>query len=148
MNVEKCIAEGLLAKAQPDLGKARSSVTMAGHKLELAEKELEHGIYENAVISAYASMFHSARAILFMDGYKERSHFAVWVYLNEKYSARIERKYLTELNSLRLSRHTLMYGLEEGPEVQEGEAQSAVAIAGGFLARVREIVAGKNGQGV
>jgi len=143
VNVEQCIAEGLLAKIQPDSEKARSSLRMAEHKLGLAEKELEHEIYENAVVSAYASMFHSARAILFMDGYKERSHYAVYIYVNENYSGRIERKYLTELNSLRLSRHALMYELERGPEVQQSDAESAIAAAKGFLRRVCNIVEGK-----
>jgi uncharacterized protein (UPF0332 family) len=139
VNVEKCIAGGLLAKAKPDLEKAQSSLDMAGHKLGLAEKELEHGIYENAVISAYASMFHSARAVLFRDGYKERSHFAIWVYLNEKYSDRIERRYLSELNSLRLERHELMYGLGKNPEVLKSEAESAIRMARGFLGAVRKM---------
>jgi len=144
VKVEDCLKEGLLAKAMPSLEKARSSVRMAEHKLELALKELKHEIFENAVVSAYASMFHSARALLFKDGFKERSHFAVFVYVNEKYSGRIERKYINELNSLRLQRHDLMYGLEKSAEIQKTEAESAIQMAKGFLESIKKILQEKS----
>ncbi len=140
MNIEDCLKEGLLVKSKQDSEKAKSSVEMAEHKLEIAEKESENSLFESAVVSAYASMFHSARALLFRDGYKERSHYAVFVFVNEKYSRRIERKYLGELNSLRLQRHELMYGLEKSTEVQEAEAESSIVLAKGFLESVKKII--------
>ena len=143
MNVEDCISAGLLSGVAPDIGKAHSSLLQAGHKLELAKKELEHEIYENAVISAYASMFHSARALLFMDGYKERSHYAVFVYVNEKYGHRIEQRHLNELNSLRLCRHELMYGISGDSETGKDEAGEAIESAKGFLEAVGRIVSSK-----
>ncbi len=140
MNISDCVAEGLLVKIKPDPAKAKSSVEMAEHKLELAEKEFEKELFESAVISAYASMFHSSRALLFRDGYKERSHYAVFVFVNEKYSDKIERKYLNELDSLRLQRHDLMYGIEKSAEVQEVEAESSIQLAKGFLEAIRKII--------
>lgn len=140
MNIEDCLKEGLLVKSKQDSEKAKSSVEMAEHKLEIAEKESENSLFESAVVSAYASMFHSARALLFRDGYKERSHYAVFVFVSEKYSSRIERKYLGELNSLRLQRHELMYGLEKSAEVREAEAESSIVLAKGFLESVKKII--------
>lgn len=142
MNIEECLEKGLLAKAEADAPKAKSSLEVARHKLEIAKKEMEHEIFEGAIINAYTSMFHSARALLFADGYKERSHYALWVYANEKYSDKIEKKYLNELNSLRLTRHSLMYGLEEEETQGEG-AKSAIESAEGFLLAVRGIIEGK-----
>lgn len=140
MNVEHCINEGLLVKGKSDTEKAKMSLQMAEHKIELAEKEFEHEIFENAIISAYTSMFHSARALLFRDGFKERSHFAIFVYVNEKYSSKIERKYINELQALRMQRHELMYGLGKGPEIEESEAGSAIKAAKGFLESVGKMV--------
>ena len=140
MNIQECLEQGLLTKTKPDLPKAKSSVEMAKHKLELAKTEFEHDIFEGAIINAYASMFHSARALLFKDGFKERSHFAVYVFVSEKYSNKIERKYLSELNSLRLTRHELMYGLEKNEEVQESNADTAIKMAEGFLNAVEKLV--------
>lgn len=140
MNVGECLEKGLLKKEMPDGEKARSSLKMGKHKLEIAKKELEHEIYESALISAYTCMFHCARALLYRDGYKERSHFAVWIYLNEKYFDKIERKYLNELNALRVARHELMYGLEEDDRGLKEKAKSAAETANGFLASVTKIV--------
>ena len=97
MNVDECLEKGLLKRSQPDLKKAMRSIEIAEHKLELAEREFEAKIYENAIISAYTSMFHAARAILFRDGFTERSHYALFVYLSERYGDKIECSYLTEL---------------------------------------------------
>ncbi|HIH32982.1 MAG: HEPN domain-containing protein [Candidatus Diapherotrites archaeon] len=146
MNIEQCLEQGLLVKAKAELEKAKSSIEMARHKLELAEAEFDHGLFESAVISSYASMFHSARALLFKDGFKERSHFAVYVYVNEEYSARLERKYLNEFNSLRLQRHELMYGLERNAEVQESSADTTIKMAKGFLEAVKKMLQENNSK--
>ncbi|MFH1224313.1 MAG: HEPN domain-containing protein [Candidatus Diapherotrites archaeon] len=138
MNIEDCLREGLLVKQNPDGEKAELSVEMAEHKLGLAEQEFEHEIFENAIVTAYNAMFHAARALLFRDGFKERSHFAVYVFVNEKYGAKIEKKYLNELQSLRLYRHDLTYGLGKPAEIQETEADSAIKVAKGFIAAVKK----------
>lgn len=139
MNLKECIDEGLLVKIKPDNEKAKASLEMAEHKLGLAEKEFGYAIYESSVISAYAAMFHSARALLFRDGYKERSHYAIYVYLSEKYSNKIERKYLVELDSLRLHRHDLMYGTKKA-EIKKDEAGSAISLAREFLNSVKKMI--------
>lgn len=141
MNVDECLEKGLLKKENADLGKARSSLKMGRHKLEIARKEQGHGIYESALINAYTCMFHCARALLYKDGYKERSHYAVWVYLNEKYSGKLERKYLGEFEGLRVARHGLMYGLEEedGEECAQ-KAKEAIETAQGFMDAVERII--------
>ena len=54
-----------------------------------------------------------ARALLFRDGFREKSHYAIYVYLKEKYSEKIEPKFLNELNLLRIERHEIFYGLED-----------------------------------
>ena len=140
MNIEQCIEQGLLVKTKPDSKKALSSLEMAEHKLELAEKEFGHSLFESAVVSAYTSMFHTARSLLFLSGFKERSHFAVYVFVSEKYSNRIERRFINELNSLRLYRHELMYGFEKSAEAKESDAESAIQAAEGFLKTAGKIV--------
>ncbi|MBS3069463.1 HEPN domain-containing protein [Candidatus Micrarchaeota archaeon] len=144
MNVEECVEKGLLKREMPDALKARSSLKMGKHKLEIAKKEMEHKIYESALINAYTCMFHCARALLYRDGYKERSHFAVGVYVNERYLGKIERKYLNELNALRVVRHGLMYGLEEEDAKECAQkAKEAVETAEGFLKAVEKLIEGK-----
>ena len=88
-------------------------------------------------------MFHSARALLFRDGFKERSHYCIYIYISEKYAGRIGMKYLNELNSMRMIRHKVMYGDEEEVrirEVEETEAESSIKIAKGFLAEIKKLL--------
>ena len=139
MNVEECLLEGLLKEDTPSQEKAERSIAMAGTKLELAKREKTAGIFESAIIAAYSSMFHAARSLLFRDGYKEKSHYGLFVYTKEKYSGKLEPRFINELNNLRLERHNLLYGLEK-PDVQEIEAGTTVKIASEFLEAICKLI--------
>ncbi len=147
MNLEEdCMRKGLLRPMPPDMRKAENSLRISGMKLEAAKKELGYGLFEGAFITAYTSMFHAARALLFRDGFKERSHYCIFLYVSEKYRGKIEMKYINELNSLRMIRHKVMYGDEDEVrmrEVEEEEAKSSVKMAEGFLESVRKIIENK-----
>lgn len=144
MNVADCLEGGLLKKEQPDPEKAKRSLEVAMHKLGLAQREVDAGIFENAPVTAYTAMFHAARALLFRDGYKERSHYALYIYLKEKYGSKIEPKFISELNFMRMERHDAMYGLEKREEVQETEAKAEVALAGEFISVVGRLLRGQS----
>jgi len=140
LNIEDCLEEGLLKKVPPNKDKAIKSLEKSKHLLELAESELNNGFYESAIVSAYMSVFHAARAILFRDGFKERSHYALYVYISEKYEGKIEKWLINELNALRLQRHELMYDIEKSVEVLEEDANTALNIAKEFLKSVKKIL--------
>ncbi len=140
MNVEECIAEGLLKQTFPDSKKARASIETAEHKLGIAKAEQNAGLFESAIIAAYTAMFHAARALLYKDGFKERSHYALSLFVAEKYGDKIEKRFLHELDSLRDYRHELMYGIEKRNEVREVEAESAIAAAEEFLKAVKKLL--------
>lgn len=139
MDINDCFAQGLLRKDRPDNEKAGKSIQRAKHKLENAAAAFDASIYEDAVIDAYAAMFHAARALLFKDGIVEKSHFGVYVYIREKYHAKIEARFINELNALRLERHELWYGLES-MEVMEAEAEEVIAIARDFIKAIEKLL--------
>jgi uncharacterized protein (UPF0332 family) len=60
------------------------------------------------------SMFHAAKAVLFRDGVRERSHKCVAVYLKEKYGKAgiIPINLIHSLDSHRMERHDIVYGFE------------------------------------
>ena len=141
MNLEDCFSKRLLIKIKADMEKAERSIKTAEHKLELALKEYKAGIYEGSIINAYASLFHSARAILFKDGIKERSHYAIYVYLKEKYGNKIKEKLLNEFSALRLQRHEILYGFsDEIEKIEKEEAKEILSAAEEFVFKVKEIV--------
>lgn len=81
-------------------------------------------------------MFHAARAILFKDGVKERSHECIPVYINERYPelARVANT----LDSYRRFRHNVIYGLDV--LLDEDEARAALDAAKETLMEVEKII--------
>ncbi len=136
---DDCFNKGLLRKERPDREKAERLTKVAEHKLDIAKAVFDIEIYDDAIINAYAAMFQAARALLFKDGIKERSHYCVYVYINSKYKDKIAPSLLNEFNALRLARHELNYE-PEITEVKEVEAESAIGAAGKFLEAVRNLL--------
>ena len=139
MDVKECLEKGLLKKERPDIEKTKRSLDMADEKLKLAQRSIEAGIYENALLNIYSAVFHAERALLFRDGYKERSHFATYVYIKERYASLLEPRLINEINNLRIERHGILYGLE-GREIGKEEVESILLISGDFVNAVKRII--------
>ena len=81
-------------------------------------------------------MFHAARALLFRDGIKERSHLCTVSYLRETYP---RLKHLAnQLDSYRRNRHITLYGLDF--LISDDEARQAVKDAELFYKQIRNII--------
>jgi uncharacterized protein (UPF0332 family) len=80
-----CIKENLLRKIPPSKDKAHQSIKKSKEWLSESEKSLNGGAAGSSILSSYMSMFHAARSILFLDGYREKSHACIARYLEEKY---------------------------------------------------------------
>ena len=89
---KECIEKELLKKIPPSEENCTRSLNKAKKWLEEAEKSFENKIYQSSVLSSYLAMFHSARAILFRDGYREKSHYCVARYLEENMLNRVNWK--------------------------------------------------------
>lgn len=87
-NYNACIKEGLLRKVPPSKEKALQSLKKAHEWLKDAESSLKGGAINSSIIASYMVMFHAARSILFLDGFREKSHACVARYLEEKYVKR------------------------------------------------------------
>ncbi|MFH1072302.1 MAG: HEPN domain-containing protein [Nanoarchaeota archaeon] len=139
MDVQECFDKGFLRKEPPDKRKVDKSIEVALYKLGRARTLFGLGMFEETVLNGYAALFHAGRAILFRDGIREKSHYALFVYLKERYSEKLERRFLNELNSFRLERHDISYSLEK-PEVTKEEAEHVIAVAKDFIAAVKKIL--------
>ena len=139
MDLKECIRKGLVIRDKKDLDAARKSLEVAEHKLHLAERAFEAKLFEDAIINCYACIFHAGRALMFRDGFRERSHFGLFVFLKERYSDKLEPRFLSELNALRLERHDLLYGLEIS-EVKEVEAEHVIGVAKDFLNAIKKLL--------
>jgi uncharacterized protein (UPF0332 family) len=108
----------------------------AAHRwLEDAERSLKAGASSSSVLASYLSMFHSARAILYLDGYREKSHYCVARHL-EKYVAagQLEDKWVDLLDHYREQRHESQYLFNFVVTVTDAEA--SLATSKEFVARM------------
>ena len=136
MELAECFRRGLLVRATADDDSARRSLLLAHRYLDDAEKSLSIETYRPVVIMSYTAMFHGARAILFRDGVKERSHECIPLFIRERYPALIS--HANRLDTYRRFRHEALYGLDFEPGKQD--AITAISVAKEFLTAAETVL--------
>ena len=112
INLDDCIKKGLIKKSIPSREQALASIEKAKQLLIEAQANLEGQHYNAATIVAYLSILNSCRAILFNDGFRERSHACVTRYLEEKHGDEIPSDYIDLLDHFRETRHDVQYEVD------------------------------------
>ncbi len=136
MNLKDCYKQNLLKKVRPDPENAKRSIEQSSKSLGDANKNFEIECYNVVIILSYTSMFHAARALLFNNGIKERSHLCIPIYIKAKYPELI--RFANMLDSYRMFRHRTVYGL--GVTIDKAEAEEALDAAEEFLDEIEKIV--------
>ena len=115
-NIEDCFRFRLLREIKPDKAKSQKSLEVSESRLGRAKEALKLNIFDFVILESYTSMFHAARALLYKDGIQEKSHYAISIYLKEKYPNKIPLPVINFLEIHRTERHEAVYGLEYRPE--------------------------------
>jgi len=139
MDIHECLERGLLKTDIPDGKKAARSLAVARLRLIKASKLATAGFSDDAIVNAYAAMFHAGRALLFRDGFREKSHYGLYVYIGERYRDKLEPRFISELDSLRLERHEIMYSLDT-IGVSQDESKHVITVAKDFVVAVEKIL--------
>jgi uncharacterized protein (UPF0332 family) len=109
-----CFGKGLLKRVarQPDL--ALKDIRQATFFLEEASDLIELEKNVMAALALYNAYFHCARALLFYDGIKERSHYCVARYIEQEYVQKklIDVRFLNAFDVAMNIRHTAQYSTE------------------------------------
>jgi len=134
MSIENLFKQGLLKKIPPSKERAEKSIKKAEMYLSEAKQTLQIGVNDLVIIAAYSSIFHSARSILFSDGFAERAHFAIYEYLIEKHED-IGKEVLNGFDSYRKLRHSVAYGLDT--KIEKKDAENIIEFAEEFLEKVK-----------
>lgn len=142
MKIDDLFKERLLRKIGSNENKVVNSLKIAEGKIIEANKLFSADFFEQAIVSAYTCMFHASRAILYREGIQEKSHYAVYVYIKEKYANQIPGNLLTSFDNYRIERHEALYGFDYKAEKED--AESAISDAEKFLIKIKEIL--KNGK--
>ena len=136
MKLQECFKEGLLRKTKPSKHYAIKSLETSESYIQKAKDNLEMKNFDFVVFCSYTSMFHAARAILFRDGIKERSHLCTISYLRETYP-RLKRL-SNQLDAYRRNRHNTIYALDF--LISKDEAYQAVEDAEIFYNQIKNII--------
>ncbi len=134
-----CFERGLLRRVTPSEEKSRMSINKSKAVLDEAEKNLGAEAFDSCIVSSYMAMFHSARAILFRDGVREKSHYCVARYL-ELHVERgdLEQKWIDLLDRIRDVRHAGQYDLSHSGTSEE--AESCLKTAHDFTERMQTLL--------
>jgi uncharacterized protein (UPF0332 family) len=140
MKVDDCFKEGLLKKVKPSQQYAIKSLKTSLTYIQEAKDNLQMKNNNLVIFCAYTAMFHAARAILFRDGIKERSHLCVVSYLHETYP--LVKHLANQLDTYRRSRHNTLYALDF--LITKDEAQQAIDDAENFHRQIKIIIEKKS----
>jgi len=112
--LDRCFQKGLIRKTLPSKEKALKSMKKARRWLDEAQKNFDYGLFDSCLVSSYSAMFHAARSLLLKDGFREKSHYCVARYLEEKYVHRkkLNREVVDLLDRFRELRHEDLYELD------------------------------------
>lgn len=142
MKAEELLAGGQLIKSKVTEEEIEGSLKTAEHFKERAKGNLNMGYCDVAFSLAYQSMFHSARALLFRNGMKERSHSALISALKEIYGKNHELKRLIGImGAYKVSRHAIQY---RGAGCSEADAKEAISEAEKFIDAADSALAEEN----
>ena len=138
-NIDDCFERGLLRKVEPSRTKSEQSLLQAGEWLSEAEKNLEAEALRSAISSAYLAVFHSARAVLFRDGVREKSHYCIGLYL-QRYveDGPLEEDWPMLFDRIRSVRHADQYSFMALPTVEE--VQAGIDLAERFIERMERLL--------
>ncbi len=135
-----CLKKRLLRKDAPNMPKALIALEISEQRLMDASISMDSGVYSAAILLSYASMFHASRALLFKDGFTEKSHYCLIEFVKEKYiqTGLINSKFSFLLNNAKEERHEVLYGLQR-TETKE-DAEQMLKNAKEYLQEIKKIV--------
>lgn len=138
-SIDDCFERGLLRRVEPSRIKSEKSLLSARDWLSEAEKTLEAGALRSAVSSAYLAVFHSARAVLFRDGVREKSHYCIGLYL-QRYveEGSLEEDWPMLFDRIRSVRHADQYSFMARPT--DEEVQAGIDLAERFIERMERLI--------
>ena len=138
-NIDDCFRLGLLRRTEPSRSKSDQSLLSAREWLSEAEKNLEAEALRSALSSAYLAVFHSARAVLFRDGVREKSHYCIGLYL-QRYveEGSLEEDWPMLFDRIRSVRHADQYSFMARPT--DEEVQAGIDLAERFIERMERLI--------
>lgn len=136
--LQKLIRERKITKIKPEKEVVLKEIEAAEYDLKKAQKTLDDNDAKWATVKAYYSIFHSARALLYSVGYREKSHRALLAALNELFVK--TGKLPTDLLLAFEDGMDLREEADYGQTFSQGSASDLIDDAKAFLAKAKDIL--------
>lgn len=114
---KRLLEERRLIKIETDRKLVLKEMEGAESDLETARKSLQDENLKWATIQGYYSIFHAARGLLYSKGFREKSHYALLVAIQELFHNELDPSLIQGFEDAMNLRQTADYGLtfsEEG----------------------------------
>ena len=134
----ECLKKGKIKKFSKAPTLTPKEMDNAKSDLETALDSLKRKNHKWATIQAYYSMFHTARALIFSKGYRERSHYCLIVAIKALF---VSEKLLDIrlVEALQMAK-TLRENADYDSEFSESSAETLVGKAQEFLKKAEKIL--------
>jgi len=137
MDIKECLEKRFLIKIKPAKDLIQKEFSEAEYDVEKAEKAFEDEDYKWGIVKSYYCIFHSARAVLFKIGLREKKHFAISVVLEDlNKKGKLESRYINDFNAAISSREDADYHYTYPKET----AEYNLKLAHEFLERMKKLV--------
>ena len=130
------LEERRLVRIKPDRKLVLKEIEGAKSDLGTARKSLQDGNFKWAIIQGYYSIFHAARALVYSKGFREKSHYALLVAIQELFRDELESFLIQGFGDAMNLRQTADYGLTFSKE----GAINVIETAENFLLKTKEIL--------
>lgn len=119
-------------------GLVSKELKMASDDLAEAKDRFDNERYKYATIDAYYAAFHAARALLYSKGYRERSHYALYIAIEALFVEQglLEKRYARIISDSMSLREEADYS---GDFSKEG-ASLSISNAEEFIRRSKELL--------
>jgi uncharacterized protein (UPF0332 family) len=117
---------------------ASTELRVAHDDVAEAQAAYERSSYKWSTIQSYYAMFHAARALLYSQGYREKSHHCLSVAMRHLFVAKgmLDAALIDGLDDVRALREDADYRIEFSP----GGAEHSLSAARRLIARTGELL--------
>lgn len=135
---DECVAKNRLIKVAADPDIAGTELAESERDLASAKDDFKLKNWKWATDKAYYSMFHAARGLLTMKGYKEQSHQCLIIAVKELFvnEGLLERKFIEFIISGKRRREDAIYSSKYSEEI----ARAHIEAAGEFIAAAKKLI--------
>lgn len=135
---ERCLERRRLIKMKIEKDIIKKEFEESKNDFNKCKKTFEEQDYKWTIVKAYYSMFHSAKALVYYGGYREKSHYCLMIALESLYveTNKIEGSYVDMFKDVMRLREDADYGMI----YSENAAKMAVSNVGKFIEKTKEIL--------